>query len=164
MALCSSTFQMGGTSETGGWSPSQPDTRQHPRSQYLRSSRSTDPLSNKSWPSTKIVVAGSIPPAPNSAPDVPSAQIISASRVIFRLTSHTEVLISRRKITYLLSRLDAAGVCNERPSCDSRGGLTRSRMVCSFDCKAMRELDTNARRGSLPYRQDYASYASSSIF
>ncbi len=43
-------------------------------------------------------------------------------------------------------------------------GPTRSRTIDSFDCKAMWELNTNVRRGSLTYRQDYASYASSSIF
>jgi hypothetical protein len=34
----------------------------------------------------------------------------------------------------------------------------------SFDCKAMRELNTNVRRGFLPYIQDRALHASSSIF
>jgi len=62
-----------------------------------------------------------------------------------------------------LSRLNAAHASISGPPALMQR-LTRSRTIDSFDCKAMREFNTNLRRGSLTYRQDYASYASSSIF
>jgi hypothetical protein len=70
-----------------------------------------------------------------------SANIISAYVTLFNLTSHTNVLISRAKTTYALSRLDAArAYINERAACYLPKGPTRSRTIDSFDCKAMRGL------------------------
>jgi hypothetical protein len=78
------------------------------------------------------------------------------------LTSHAKVLTSRAKTTHALSRLDAAlafvGGPLRADSQPAAGSLN------SFDCKAMRELETNLKCASLIEGQRHASNASSSIF
>jgi hypothetical protein len=80
---------------------------------------------------------------------------------LFDLTTHKKVLTSRAKRDHIcFEPFRRRSIMNERASNLDRGP-TRSQTV---DCKAMRELKTNARRGFLKYISDYALHAPSSIF